>query len=137
SSHAGDLFIDPVGDLVRDAAQLGFAAGERHTVQLAFLDRVGQAVAHLVAAIRATGDAAISQEVGALGAPVVVSHRRIYVKARAGRADQAELAGTGEIGADDFCDGAAVHFVYGEVGDGHGVLCGAGTGNIDAQLRMG
>src|SRR5690606_30015332 len=127
AAHAGDLFVDAVGDLVGHAAQFLFGTGERHAVELAFLDRVGQAVAHVVAAIGATSNAAVGQEVGALGAPVIVGHRRIDVQAGTGGADQAELASAGQVGADDFGNGAAMHVVHGKIGDRHRILGGAGA----------
>ena len=105
-----------------DAAQFLFGARERHAVQLTLLDRVGQAVAHVVAAVGAAHDAAIGQEVGALRAPVVVRDGRIDVQAGAGGADQAELARAGQVGADHLGQGATVGIVHGEIGDGHRVL---------------
>ena len=46
-------------DVYKRQAQFLLGAGERDAVQLALLDRVGQAVAHVVAAIGATHDACL------------------------------------------------------------------------------
>ncbi|KAG1251416.1 hypothetical protein G6F65_018369 [Rhizopus arrhizus] len=94
------------------------------------------AVAHVVAAIGATGDAAISQEVRAFATPVVMGDGRVDVQAGTGGVDQAELARAGQVGADHFSQGAAVGVVHREIGDGYGVLGCASTGNINAQLGM-
>src|SRR5690606_24129525 len=92
AAYAGDFFVDAVGDLVRDAAQLGFAAGEGHVVELAALDRVGQPVADLVAAVTPARDGSIGQRVGAARAPLVVVNGRVDGQVRATGADQPELA---------------------------------------------
>lgn len=45
---------------------------------------------------------------------------RIDVQARSGGADQAELAGAGQVGANHFGQGAAMGVVHREIGDGNG-----------------
>ncbi|MNT33930.1 hypothetical protein D3C72_1698800 [compost metagenome] len=112
-------------------------ARERHAIQLPLLDRVGQAVAHVVTAIGATGDAAICQEVGAFAAPIVVGDGGVDIQTGTGGVDQAELARTGQVGADHFCQGSAMGVVDGKVGNCDWVLRGARAGNINAQLRVG
>ncbi|MNQ72891.1 hypothetical protein D3C85_876050 [compost metagenome] len=132
AANAGDLFVDAVSDLVGDAAQFLLRAGKCHAVQLRLLDRIGQAVANVVAAVGPTGDAAVGDEVGALATPVVVGNGGIDVQAGAGGVDQAELARAGQVGADHFGQRAAVGVIDGEISDGHRILGCPGAGNIDA-----
>ncbi|MNI69146.1 hypothetical protein D3C73_1248790 [compost metagenome] len=136
AANAGDLLVDAVGDLVGHAAQFLLGTRERHAVQLPLLDRVGQAVAHVVTAIGATGNAAIGQEVGAFTAPVIVRDGGVDIQAGAGGVDQAELARAGQVGADHFSQGAAVGIVDGKVGNRHRILRGARAGNINTQLGL-
>src|SRR5690606_37721036 len=125
AAHAGDLFVDPVGDPVGYPAQLGFGAAIGRLVQLDLAHVVHQPVADgvLAAVLR---DRAVGQVVLAARLPGAVVDLALDVEAGARGADQPELTRSGQVGADDFghrgrAGGARA------IGDGERVRGGAHT----------
>src|SRR5690606_35030727 len=73
--------------------------------------------------------------VSALVAPVVIGNIAVRIQVCTGCVDHLELAGACQVGAYYFRYRLALG-IAGKISDGNGVLCGANTGNIDAQLGL-
>src|SRR5690606_13515521 len=135
ATHAGDLLIDSISDLMRDAAQFLFGTGKCDAVHLSFLIDIAQAVADSVLAGGLT-DAAVRNVVRAAAVPVVVVDRTFGVKRRTRGIDQARLSRAGEIGANDLADELTLR-VAREVGDGNRILGSTHAGDVYSQLCLG
>jgi hypothetical protein len=133
----GQLFVNFIGNAVAGGTQLLVAgdkglAAEHH----AFL-RIVKAEARFHPAIRAATQAAGSQCIGALGFPVAVIDRRIFVERSTGRVDQLEQATTVEVGTHGGGDDAGGGWVAAEISNGDRDTVGASAGNFDGKLGLG
>ncbi len=101
--HAQDLFVDGVGDLVRDIAHRVAARGQREPQQALLLGHVEQLVLDPVAAGAGIDHAADHQVILVERAPGRVADLAAARGAldHVGRRQAAELAGAVEVGGDD------------------------------------
>src|SRR5690606_11854556 len=104
-------------------------------VQLCFAYGVDQPVADVVLPAR-LGDGTVGQVIGTTATPFIVADGAFNVQIGAGRIDQLELPGAGQVGTDDFRHALALGIAC-EVGNGDRILRGADPRNIDSQLGKG
>src|SRR5690606_99157 len=104
ATHAGDLFVDHVADLVRDVAQLVLAAADHLAHQAHFTWHIEQFVLDLYqVAVGRTHDAADQQVVSSQEAPVAVVHLALLVRhaEHVALVDGGELAAVAQVVAND------------------------------------